>query len=290
MYLSTVPDWFINLGFAAHYVTAPALFLYLYFTLHSSKWKVINLLHFLPAMVLLVFLFKVNEANFWYKGGYTFLLYHQLIYTLLTMALFILKFKKRNAHLSMISKEIWLWLGLLIIGASAIQLAYFSNYILGLTPYLGGPLIYAVFIYVISLYAFSHQKVFDKYPNGTKYGNISLSREQLELSMQRITTIMEYQKPYLQDSFNLERLAKLTSLPPYLTSYVINKGFKTSFSDYSNAFRIKEAQSKLRSPSYDHIKIAEIAYECGFSSLSSFNIAFKKHCSATPSSFRKNGR
>ena len=288
MYLNTVPDWFINLGFAAHYITAPALFLYVYYTLYPLKWKAINLLHFLPAMLLLVFLFKVDEANFWYKGGYTFLLYHQLIYTLLTVGLFIFKFRKRKADLSLTPNEIWLWLGILILGATGIQLAYFSNYILGLTPYLGGPLVYAVFIYVISLYAFSHQKVFDKNANAIKYGNISLKQEQLFTSMQRITTIMEQQKPYLEDSFNLEHLSKLANLPTYLTSYVINKGFKTNFSDYSNAFRIKEAKSKLLSSTYSHIKIAEIAYECGFSSLSSFNIAFKKHCATTPSNFRMN--
>ena len=288
MYLDTVPDWFINLGFTAHFVTAPALFLYVYYMLYPLKWKTINILHFIPALLLLIFLFKASEANFWYKGGYTFLLYHQLIYTFLSLALLAVKFARRTTDNFFISKAVWIWLGLLILGATGIQLAYFSNYILGLTPYMGGPLIYAVFIYVISLYAFSHQEIFEKYHTAVKYRNIGLNEEEFDRGMQQIIEIMNSKKPYLEDTFNLKQLSKLTSMPTYLTSYIINKGFKTNFSDYINSFRIKEAQIKLRSAAYDHIKIAEIAYECGFSSLSSFNIAFKKHSGTTPSHFKKN--
>ena len=45
----------------------------------------------------------------------------------------------------------------------------------------------------------------------------------------------------------------------------------------------------LSKPEYNHQKIAAIAFETGFNSLSSFNASFKKVTSMTPSEFRKQG-
>jgi AraC-like DNA-binding protein len=43
----------------------------------------------------------------------------------------------------------------------------------------------------------------------------------------------------------------------------------------------------LEDPAHQHKKIATIAYETGFNSLSVFNTAFKKFTSMTPSAYRK---
>ena len=61
-----------------------------------------------------------------------------------------------------------------------------------------------------------------------------------------------------------------------MVSLVINKVFAKNFSEFINAYRIKEAQALLKDKSYAHIKISNVAYDSGFNSLSSFNIAFKK--------------
>ena len=100
---------------------------------------------------------------------------------------------------------------------------------------------------------------------------------------------MENEKPYLEHDFSLQELSKKISLPSYLTSHIINKGYDTSFSDYINSYRINRVKSKLNSTSYKNIKIAEIAYECGFNSLSSFNTSFKKLTGITPSEYKNNG-
>lgn len=286
VYLDFIPDWFINLGFAAHLASGPTLLLYLLHVIFPKPWNRLNFFHFVPALLLILLLNRVSEANFWYMGGYAFLLYHQLAYTLISIGLLLYGLIKVNSNIGPKEK---LWLSILMIGAAGIQFAYFSNYILGITPYLTGPIIYAVFIYIIAFYGIVNHRIFDKVKTTLKYSNININAEEFSFYKAQIENIMENEKPYLENDFSLQELSKKISLPSYLTSHVINKGYDTNFSDYINSYRIDRAKSKLNSTSYKNIKIAEIAYECGFNSLSSFNTSFKKLTGITPSEYKNNG-
>jgi len=288
VYLDFVPDWFINLGFIAHIASGPTLLLYLLHVTFKKQWNALNALHFLPAILLLLFLFRFNEANFWYKGGYIFLLYHQLIYTLLSLGILVFSYLKRKKNKTLLNYKNWIWLGLLMLGAASIQFAYFSNYILGIIPYLAGPIVYAAFIYIITFFGIINNDIFNPNRNHLKYSNININSKAFSYYREQIVITMHIERSYLNPDFSLQILSKQISLPTYLTSHIINKGFNTNFSDYINSYRINEAKSKLTSSSYQHIKIAEIAYESGFNTLSSFNTAFKKHTGLTPSDFRKN--
>jgi AraC-like DNA-binding protein len=50
--------------------------------------------------------------------------------------------------------------------------------------------------------------------------------------------------------------------------------------------RLDKAAALLRDPRWRHRKIAEIAAEAGFTDLSYFNRAFRRHFGATPSDIR----
>ncbi|SNZ00418.1 helix-turn-helix domain-containing protein [Flagellimonas pacifica] len=286
-YLDMLPVWFINIGFIAHFATGPTLLLYFLYVFKPKKWHIQNYLHFVPSLLLLPFLFRINGGNFWHIGGYSFLLYHQLIYTTLTFGILLLFLIKTNKHTSTIEKEKKYWLFILFIGAASIQLAYFSNYVLGLSPYLLGPIIYAVFIYIIAFYAFLNQRIFEEKETSSKYQNINITTQEFEHYQNKIIQVIEVDKPYLNTDYTLDKLSKQISLPTYLTSHIINKGFNTNFSDFINLYRINKAASMLTSSSYNHIKISQIAYDCGFNTLSSFNSSFKKIKGTTPSQFKK---
>lgn len=285
VYLDDVPNWFMNLGFIAHFATGPSLFLYFLYFIKQKPWNRVNYLHFIPAIFLLPFLFKLNLNNFWYQGGYAFLLYHQLVYTILTLGVLMYYLIKKK-HILVLDKKSQIWLGILFIGTASIQLAYFSNYILDLTPYLAGPVIYALFIYITAFFGFINQDVLDREKMFSKYRNINLTEEEFSFYKNKIIKIMKMNKPYLDSDFTLNVLSKKISLPSNLTSYIINKGFDTNFSDFANFYRIDDAKAKLVSSAYFHIKISEVAYECGFNTLSSFNTAFKKNVGTTPSQFK----
>ena len=288
VYLDSVPDLILNLGFVAHSASGPMLFLYLIYFRSESSWNRTQLLHFIPSGLLLMGAFTFTEENFWYLGGYSGLLYHQLLYMGLTLAVFSRKlFNRRKGAKAGLMKIDVIWMAILIGGVLCIQLAYFSNYILGLTPYLAGPVIYGVCIFVITFFAVVNPNLFELNSPQLKYRNIQISEEEFNSIQQRIEDVMMRQEPYLTDDFSLGDLSKLIGKPKYLSSHVINKGYATNFSDFINKYRIVRAQDLLLRPENDKIKIAEIAYECGFSSLSAFNAAFKKFTGTTPSNFRR---
>ncbi len=287
MYLDGVPDWFINLGFIAHLSTGPILFLYFLHYLSPRKWNPWHYAHFLPAGLLVPLLFFVDGDNFWYRGGYTALLYHQLGYTLASLLVVGAAFLKKTKGFVPLDKKDAIWTALLLFGAASIQLAYFSNYILALAPYSAGPILYGILIYPTVFYGVINPGLFREPKQRSKYHNIHLETIEFERAKSNILLKMNQEKPFLDDGFSLTKLSRLVSLPPYLTSHIINKGFGTHFSEFVNGYRVREAKAKLRSKMYQHIKISEIAGQCGFNSLSSFNIAFKKQTGTTPSKFKK---
>jgi len=71
--------------------------------------------------------------------------------------------------------------------------------------------------------------------------------------------------------------------PDYANS-IFKKAFKCSIGDYIKLEKIEEAQRRLI---MTDSSITDIAYACGFNSISSFNCAFKDVNGCTPREFRK---
>jgi AraC-like DNA-binding protein len=69
-------------------------------------------------------------------------------------------------------------------------------------------------------------------------------------------------------------------------SQVINDLLNYNFNDLINSYRVEEAKKMLKDEGMSNFTIASIAYECGFNTLSAFNVAFKKFTGLTPSQFR----
>ncbi len=285
VYLDSTPIWVINFGFMAHAVSGPALFLYALHFLFPRKWSWFNLLHFLPGVLLLLSITTLSLDGFWYAGGYTSLLFHQISYSFLGLILLgVHFFSKRSTPLT---RSHIIWILSLLIGTAVFQFLYFSNYILGITPYLLGPIIYLPFIYFLAFLLFKNPSLL-KYNPSKKHQNIKLSERELNARVKQLNLLMQEQKLFLDPNCTLNKVGKALKLPSYLVSYIVNNGIGKSFPDFLNGYRIEEAKQKLLHPDYAHIKIANIAYDCGFNSLSSFNSFFKKTENTTPSKFRDN--
>ena len=110
------------------------------------------------------------------------------------------------------------------------------------------------------------------------------TREEFKEELERLKVHMNSEKPFLSDSLTLQKLAAQIDIPEKQLSYLINREMGQHFFDYVNSFRIEEAQSLLLN---SDLNVQEIMYDVGFNSKSSFNTAFKKHTSTTPSAFRK---
>lgn len=91
---------------------------------------------------------------------------------------------------------------------------------------------------------------------------------------------------YLKMGLTIEGLASELRLPARYLSELLNKHSNSNFFGYINALRIEEARRRLTSHN-DH-PVLQIAFDCGFSSKSTFNAVFKDMVGETPTSFRKN--
>lgn len=281
LFHTSVPLWILNVGFAAHAAIGPMLFLYTMSLNASFIPRLVHGVHFIPAMVILLFSQKLSLNSFWYKGGYSTLLIYTLAYTIL----YVWRFTKAINTNDVFVKAVVRWISILLATFTLFQFSYFSNYILRLTDYSSGPVLYSVLIYFITFIVIKNNQVFQA-ERRKKYQNINLSDAEMESHFQVISNIMEHQKPYLDVAFSVQKLSDLTSMPGYLISSVLSDKAKLNFNQYINGFRIEDAKIMLSNPKFDYLTIAAIAYECGFNSLSSFNTAFKKQVGVTPSAFK----
>jgi AraC-like DNA-binding protein len=91
---------------------------------------------------------------------------------------------------------------------------------------------------------------------------------------------------YREPALTIGQVAKRSGYPEYLVSAVINRRFGGTFWDYINRLRIEAVRGRL-ADTRDANTILDIAYDCGFTSKSTFNAAFKRQVGETPSSYRK---
>jgi AraC-like DNA-binding protein len=91
---------------------------------------------------------------------------------------------------------------------------------------------------------------------------------------------------YREPALTIGQVARRSGYPEYLVSAVINRRFGGTFWDYINRLRIEAVRAHLADRA-DSRTILDIACDCGFTSKSTFNAAFKRQVGETPSSYRR---
>ncbi len=124
----------------------------------------------------------------------------------------------------------------------------------------------------------------DRTPSYTKSG---LNPDRVKVLGLQIQRHMEQQKPFLNEQLTLSMLASQCDCTQAQLSQIVNQHFNKSFYDFVNEYRVEEAKKRLNSPTYEHLSILGIAYDCGFKSKSSFNRYFKKYTGTSPSKFKE---
>lgn len=93
-------------------------------------------------------------------------------------------------------------------------------------------------------------------------------------------------KYFLDPELTLDKIADELGLSKSHLSRLINNELQTSFPDYINQLRIKQAQYFLRHPDFSNYTLVAIGLEAGFASKTTFNNTFKKVTGMTPSEYR----
>lgn len=93
------------------------------------------------------------------------------------------------------------------------------------------------------------------------------------------------EKIYRDNNVNLEILSEKLGTTRHNTSQVINEHFDVNFFELINKYRIYEALEILKNDNHKNLNIIDIAYEVGFNNKVTFNKAFKKETSLTPTQY-----
>ena len=296
-----------------------AYLLVLYLLSPGQKFRPADLLHFAPfGLAILVMLdFKWNSHTTFLTpvflnafNGLWLQLISIVIYHFLAYRLWLFSVKAAKNIFSDLSKIQFRWIRnfiiLSFIVCVLIALAVFFMYIY-YPQWNNARFLFValtVFIYWISYTALSQPSVFavitgTENPMATilpklvvhrpakKYSNSGISGEDVSTIRSALQRLMAEEKPYLNPALTINDLAASVKCNRHHLSRVLNESLHRSFYDYVNQYRIEEARQLLLDPAKEDHKIASIAYDAGFNSLSTFNEVFKKMTGVTPSQFKK---
>lgn len=288
-------EFFNQLRVASVFLQMPFFYLYVRktcfsdFTINSKL-----LLHGIPFLIfisLFIFVGINREIDILYAIS------SQIQYYVYITAIFITLFKYKQIHLEQHSlrNETYRWLItttiLFLIGNSFVvfrglfeALNEFDRF-----PFLN--IIISLFgLFVVSWFVLKTMRnpelftqVEEQYEQQKKaqYAEHDGYQEQLN----ELQGFMQEHKPYLEEALTLQQLSEQTNIPSKQLSFIINQVIGKHYFDFINFYRIEEAQRLLKE---SDLTIQQIMYEVGFNSKSSFNTAFKKNTSLTPSQYREN--
>jgi YesN/AraC family two-component response regulator len=120
-----------------------------------------------------------------------------------------------------------------------------------------------------------------------KYSNSGLGQEEMTGISSALQKVMQEKKAYLDPELTINDLAAMIKCNRHHLSQVMNESMQRSFYEYVNYYRVEEAKQLLCDTARAEHKIASIAFDAGFNSISTFNEVFKKFTGYTPSLFRK---
>jgi AraC-like DNA-binding protein len=273
-------------GLASMLLIGPLFYLYVKSLLNKSfNIQRKSLLHFMPFLPALLFAIIINPTSIRQIPTWVFIVMFCLYYghylSYLCSAYMYLRRAKQLGGRTVIID----WLYILLYALAAIWLVYVLNLVEDEIPYLVGPILYSIIVYAGTFMAIKNGYI--NQITHQKYTTTPLSAEETNRIFIKLKKLVEEDKVYRNENANLSLLSQQLNVSTQKLSMVINIKFKANFSSFINDYRIKHACALFSDREFQHYTIAFIAFESGFSSVSSFNAAFKKVTGQTPSSYRK---
>ena len=288
----------------------PLLFLYFRRVSEQTEFKFLDLLHFLPTIILTIYMAitvysysgndKISDMLIRLRSGLSpgdssqltiLVILKALVLT--TYAYFIHQQLLINKNLVSSPKNIT-WqrniyaihlfyiIAYIIYGASIIE--QIQNGFLYHAPLIlmAAMVIYIGFAANVQPHVFSGRYTYDTllFPKYIKSGlTESLSCELKD----NLFHLFHHQKLYRRNDINLDLVAEKLNTSRHNASQIINEQFKMSFHEMVNKYRIDEAKQLLQKE--PDATIIDIAYEVGYNNKVSFNKAFKKDTQLTPTQY-----
>ncbi len=318
------PGWGMIIN-STVFIKLPLLYLYLLSVIYSDfRFKAKHLWHLLPwilnILVLFPRFFAVDFESKWdfinanslerypeIKISYIFLHVQILIY--LIMSFKVIKNYKtlllENYSNASLFNHKWLFQLILIFAIDAL-LATFKNVFMFMhleqiykyTLLLTGLLALGLICWMV-LKALHSPELFRGIDSNLQLvkelvdeHDISIDSKSLnsKIETEKTVKLKEYmleEEPFLDASLSIDNLSKQINFPTKELSILINHDLNQHFFDFINGYRIQKAMEILNDSDKKGLTILEILYKVGFNSKSSFNTAFKKYTSLTPTQYRE---
>jgi AraC-like DNA-binding protein len=146
----------------------------------------------------------------------------------------------------------------------------------------------SLFIYWIGYYSLLKPEILTiefKQVTKTRPSDL-LDQETIVSYKEKLIHLFKDEKLFLEPDLTLKMLANKIQLNEKKLSQVLNRGFKQSFYNLINQYRVEEVKRCLLLPHNNQSKIEVLAYEAGFKSATTFNRQFKRFTKMTPKAFR----
>ena len=133
----------------------------------------------------------------------------------------------------------------------------------------------------------SSEKLSQENLNKKKSSSLAIIKD-YETEIDQLKQYFIKEKPFLIKTININEIAIALNIPARDFSFIINQLFNKRFTDFINEYRIEYVIEKIEGGYCDKFTIESLSAESGFSTKSTFNIAFKKYKNCTPSEFITN--
>lgn len=276
----------IFLGLASLLLIGPLFYFYTKSLLNKSfSLKRNSLLHFLPFLPALLLAIMVNPTFIKQTPTWVFIImfclyYGHYFFYLCKVYLYLQRAKQSQGGTVTIE-----WLYILLYALAAIWLVYVFNLVEEKVPYLVGPILYSIIVYVGTFLAIKRGYI--NQITHQKYTSTPVSEDETNRIFIKLKKLLEEDQVYKNVNANLSMLSQQLNISTQKLSMIINVMFKANFNSLINDYRIRHSCTLFQDRGFQNYTIAFIAFESGFSSVSSFNTAFKKVTGQTPSSYRK---
>ena len=316
--------YFLDLPLAFAFAAGPLIFLYSKYLTHPKlRFKRIELLHFLPAVLfalqtvpnfwtdpnILINNFRVAEEVL-SPAEYLFLNWgislHALTYISISQY-FVFNYRKSlNNYFTNVEKIKLDWLRNIIFMFMGTILIFIAEIIfvqLGLNlseNFILTSLFTGIFVYTLGYMGLLKSEVlteshyedilpenYEELNSEKKYQKSGLTPEKAEEYLQKLSSVVEKEELFRNSELTLNDLANHIDISTHNLSEVINTKLEQNFFEFINGFRIEAVKKELIDPQKAHYKILSLAFDAGFNSKTSFNTIFKKYTHMTPSEYRK---
>ena len=149
-----------------------------------------------------------------------------------------------------------------------------------------------IFVFLIGFFGVRQAVVFtpghapvDSDGQKKKYPKSGLTDEAAGKLHEALLRLMTEEALYKKSDLSIDDLSSKLAVHPNYLSQIINQKQKKNFYDFVNTYRFEEFKRLIALQKNQQYTLLSLAYDCGFSSKSSFNRYFKKATGQTPSEY-----